>query len=158
MYFTILLVVHVLGAIAGLGPTFTFAVLGPMAGKARPGGGLAILEAMDTIVWKIVTPVALVAQPLTGVLLIFETDRDNNFFQQEWLVVSIVAYAIILYLSYFQSNPALRKMISMAKAGRAGTPEFGALAKRSAVRGPIMTMLLALIIVLMVWKPGDGPF
>lgn len=153
-YLTILFLVHIGGAIAGIGPTFAFGVLGRMAGE---GGerGLAMLDAMNTLTWKVVTPVALVTQPLSGALLIFETGRNEDFFSHHWLYTAILLYAIVLYASYFVSAPHIRKMITMAKEGRANSEEFMKLAKFENTMGPIFGVLTVAIIVLMIWKPGD---
>ncbi|HEY8807183.1 MAG TPA: DUF2269 family protein [Candidatus Limnocylindria bacterium] len=149
----ILLLIHVAGAIIGFGPTFTFAILGPMAGKAGPHGGLALLEGMEAIEKKLVVPVAMFVQPLSGLTLIFLAGYNVNFFSHYWLWVGIVLYAIAFYLAIFGQNKRLARLIELAKAGPP-TPEFMAIAKRVGQMGPIITVLLVVIIVLMVTKPG----
>ena len=149
----ILLLIHVAGAIIGFGPTFTFAVLGPMSGKAGPQGGLALLEGMEAIEKKLVVPVAMVFQPLSGLALIFVAGYSASFFSHYWLWIGILLYAIAFYLAIFGQNKRLARMIELAKAGPP-TPEFMALAKKLSQMGPIITVLLVVIIVLMVTKPG----
>ena len=149
----ILLLIHVAGAIIGFGPTFAFAVIGPMAGKAGPQGGLALLEAMDAIEHKLVLPVAIVVQPLSGLALIFVAGYNVNFFSHYWLWIGIILYAIAFYLAVFGQKTRLTRMIGLAKAGPP-TPEFIATAKKVAQTGPIITVLLVVIIILMVSKPG----
>jgi len=154
MYFRILLLIHVAGAIIGFGPSFTFSILGPMAGKAGPPGGLAIMEAMAAIARRLVVPVALVIQPVTGVLLIFEGGWGNNFFGHPWLWISILLYVISFYISVFVNLPALEKMIALGKEGRGGTPDFVRLVQRTQRIGPALTLMLVVIIFSMIWKPG----
>lgn len=149
----ILLLIHVAGAIIGFGPSFTFALLGPMAAKAGPQGGLALMEAMDAIEHKLVLPVAIVVQPLSGLALIFLSGYNVNFFSHYWLWISLILYAGAFYLAVFGQRTRLSRMIEIAKAGPP-TPEFVATAKRVAQTGPIVTVLLVVIIVLMVTKPG----
>ena len=149
----ILLLIHVAGAIIGFGPTFTFALLGPMAAKAGPNGGVALMEAMDAIEHKLVLPVAIVVQPLSGLALIFIAGYNVNFFSHYWLWVSLILYAGAFYLAVFGQRTRLSRMIELAKAGPP-TPEFVAIAKTVARTGPIVTVLLVAIIVLMVTKPG----
>lgn len=149
----ILLLIHVGGAIIGFGPTFTFAILGPMAGKAGPQGGLAILEAMEAIEKKLVIPVAVFVQPLSGLALIFVAGYNNAFFSHYWLWIGILLYAIAFYVSIFGQAKRLARMIELAKAGPP-TPEFIATAKRVAQMGPVVAVLLVTVIVLMVTKPG----
>lgn len=149
----ILLLIHVGGAIIGFGPTFTFALLGPMAGKAGPHGGVALLEAMEAIEQKLTVPVAVVTQPLSGIGLIVFAGYATAFFSHYWLWLAIILYVIALYLALFRQNPRLARMIAQAKAGPP-TPEFLAMAKATARTGQVLTALLLVIIVLMVTKPG----
>lgn len=149
----VLLLIHVAGAIIGFGPTFTFAILGPMAGKAGPQGGLALLEAMEAIEKKLVVPVAMVFQPLSGLALIFLSDYNVKFFSHYWLWVGIILYAIAFYLGIFGQNKRLARMIELAKAGPP-TPEFIATGKKVGQMAPILTVLIVVVIVLMVTKPG----
>jgi uncharacterized membrane protein len=150
---TILVLIHVLGAIIGFGPTFAFAILGPMSAKAGPQGGLALLEAMHAIERKLTVPVAIFVQPLTGLALIFLGAYNVNFFSHYWLWIALIAYATAFYLAIFVQNNRLARMIELAKAGPP-TPEFIATAKKVAQTGPIITLLLVVLIVLMVVKPG----
>jgi uncharacterized membrane protein len=148
-----LLLVHILGAIIGFGPTFAFAILGPMSAKAGPQGGVALLEAMHAIESKLTVPVAIFVQPLTGLALIVLRSYHVNFFSHYWLWISLIAYAAAFYLAIFGQNKRLARMIELAKAGPP-TPEFIATAKTLARTGPIITVLLVVVIVLMVVKPG----
>jgi hypothetical protein len=153
-YLTILFIVHIGGAILGLGPTGVFGVLGAAAGNSGREGALALLEASHAIEAKVVTPVALVTQPLTGVLLIFKTGRNHEFFAHTWLWIAILLYATILVLAYGVSNPNYRKMIAMLKGGDR-TPEFERILLKEKKLGPVFGILFVTIIVLMIWKPGD---
>ncbi len=153
-YFTVLLILHIAGAIIGIGPTFTFGVIGSLMPTAG-AGAVALMEGMAKIEKVLVNPVALFLQPVTGVLLIIETSRDDGFLQREWLWVSILLYLAILFLSYTKLNPGLHKMIRMAKEGQAQTPEFGALAQVQQKVGPFLGLMAVTIIILMVWKPGE---
>jgi predicted integral membrane protein DUF2269 len=158
VWFGVLISIHVVGAVVGLGPTFAFAIMGPLAGKVSPEGGLGIMEAMDKIEWRIVNPILLTIQPATGALLIWNRGLNHNFFtgDRAWLIGGIGAYLAATIIALGIMDPALKSMIRMAKGGQGGTPEFGALAKRSATFGPILTVLGLTIVVLMIWKPGSG--
>ena len=153
IWIAIVLFIHVAGAIIGFGPTFTFAILGPMAGKAGPQGGVWILQAIDAIEKRLVLPVAIVVQPLSGLILIFLAGYNVNFFSHYWLWVALIAYAIAVYLAVFGQRVRIERLIELAKAGPP-TPEFVATAKKVGQTGPIITVLLVLIIILMVTKPG----
>lgn len=155
-WLTVLLVLHIAGAVIGLGPTFAFAILGPMSGKAGPEGGVALMEATVKIEHAMVMPILLTIQPLTGVLLIFNRGLDNDFFSAErgWLLGALAAYIAALIIAIFVQTPAVERLISMAKGGQAGTPEFMSTVKLTQAFGPILTILGIAIVVLMAWKPG----
>lgn len=152
MYGTILLVIHILGAIAGIGPTFAFGVIGAKAGK-EPGAALTLLEVMMDIEKKLVTPVALFTQPISGVLLITHFGYDKDFFSNTWLVYSIVAFAAILIMSYGPNNKAVHRLVKAMRAGEMGTPTFLKDLKTTKTLGPIMGILTFTIVIMMVWKP-----
>lgn len=152
-YAKILLLVHIGGAIIGIGPTYAFGILGKSASQGGPGA-VAILEAMVKVNKFLVTPVAAFTQPLSGVLLIFESGYNKVFWDQEWLYTSIILLAAILFIAFVIDNPIVAKVIAMMKAGEAGTPAFEALVKKTSTNGMIMGMLGTLIIFMMVWKPG----
>jgi uncharacterized membrane protein len=149
----ILLLIHVAGAIVGFGPTFTFAILGPMSAKAGPQGGMALMEAMEAIEKRLILPVAIVVQPLSGLALIFLSGYNVNFFSHYWLWIGVALYAVAFYLAVIGQNKRLARMIEIAKAGPP-TPEFTATAKTLARTGPVITLILVVIIILMVTKPG----
>ena len=150
---TIVLVVHVIGAVYGFGPAVAYAILGPAAGKAGPNGGVAIMEAMVAIEKRLILPWALVIQPLSGLALIFLAGYNVNFFGHYWLWVALILYAAAFYTAVIVQTPLIEKMIRLAKAGPP-TPEFMATAKRTQQLGPVILLLLAGIVILMVAKPG----
>ena len=158
VYFTILVIVHIAGAIMGIGPSFAFGVLGPMADKADGGAKVTLLRAMTAVDSRLVTPVALITQPLTGILLIFNRGINHGFFavRHLWLIVGIVFYVVIIYMSYIVSRPRVRRMIALLDSGQGQGEEFYRLEATSKVLGPIFGILTTAIVVLMIWKPGSG--
>ena len=154
LWVAILLLIHVGGAIVGFGSVYTFAILGPMAGQ-RPGpGGVAILEAMVAIVRRLLRPFLFI-QPISGAFLIFATGLNNGFFSHYWLWIAILLYAVAFSVGVFVQIPLGEALAKMA-AGLSGppTPDFLAAVRRSQIVGPILTVLLSIIIILMVTKPG----
>ena len=149
----ILLVIHVGGAIFGFGPSVAFAVLGPMSGTSTPQGSLALMESMVAIERRLIFPVATVVQPLSGLALIFVAGYNTDFFRHYWLWVALIIYAAAFYTAILVQTPLIEKMIRIAKAGPP-TAEFMAAAKRTQTLGPLITVMLAAIVVLMVAKPG----
>lgn len=155
-YFEILLLLHIFGAIIGFGPTYAFAVLGPLSGKLEGPQSIALLKGIIAIEKKLVLPTAIVVQPLTGVLMIFESGRDNNFFEHEWLWIAILLYIITFYMAVFVQTPTVEKVVELAEGGNAGNEEFLGGIKRIQTLGPMITLALTTIVFLMITKPG-GP-
>lgn len=153
LIFTLLLLIHIGGAIIGFGPTFAFAILGPMAGRAGPQGGIALLEAMVAIEHRLTIPVAAVTQPLSGIGMVLVNGYAADFFSHRWLWIAILIYIAAFYTAIFVSTPNTERMVAALKAGPP-TPEFAAMAARSARLGPLITIFLVTIITLMVTKPG----
>lgn len=155
-YFEILLLVHIAGAIIGFGPAYSFAVLGPMSGKLGGPQGLALLKAIVAIERRLVLPVAALIQPLTGALLIFESGRNKNFFDHEWLWISILLYIITFYLAVLVQTPNIEKLVELGETGKAESEESQSRLKKTQRLGPIITLSLTAIVFLMITKPG-GP-
>ena len=156
-YFRILLVLHVAGAIVGLGPSVTFGIIGRMAEEPGVGqsGKLALYDVLARVNRFLVYPAAFVVQPVTGVLLIFETGRNRDFLSHEWLWIAIVLYAAILVLAATVDRSSFLRANGMVKEGRHDTPEYRQAIRPGAVTGPIEGVFLLAIIFLMVWKPGE---
>jgi hypothetical protein len=158
-WFTVLLTIHVFGAIIGLGPSFAFSIIGPAIGKQEsPAASLALMEIMEKIERGLILPILLIIQLGSGIALIFNRGLNHNFFSahRAWLVAGIGVYIVAMAISLGINTPAMGRMIKMAKSGQAGTPEFGRLVKVTQSFGPILTVLALAIMLLMVWKPGGG--
>ena len=149
-----LLFLHVAGAIIGFGPAFAFAPMGPLAKSLGGPQALGILKAIYKVQGMLVLPIALVIQPLTGALLIFSRGLDEGFFSREWLWIAILLYAILVSIATLAIRPAIAQMIKLAEDGKGQTPEFSAMAKRTAALGPLSALLIVIIIFLMEIRPG----
>ncbi|MEA2433381.1 MAG: putative integral rane protein [Actinomycetota bacterium] len=154
MYLKVLLLLHIGGAIIGFGPTFAFAVLGPLAGKLGGPQAVGVLKGIVKIEKALVRPF-IILQPLTGALLIFKEGLDQDFFSRFWLWGGILLFAVAAYIATAQQIPAVEHLIELGESGKADTPEFAATVKKTQTLGPVLTLMLAAIIVLMILKPGS---
>ena len=157
--FAIILFLHVLGAIAAFGSSFTaFPVIGAMGGKEPMHGNFAlrVTETIAKRVW-----ILAIIQGITGVLLIITGSVDLT--KALWLDVAIVLYIGALAFSYFRQTPTLMKLIEMTStppappapgaAPMGPPPAFMALVKQVQQGGMILGLLVAVIVFLMVTKP-----
>ena len=158
--FTILLFLHILGAIAAFGPSFgAFPILGAMGGKEPMHGNFA-LRVTEAVAKRVTWPLALL-QGITGVALVIVGNVDLT--KSLWLDVAIVLYIAALALSYFRQTPTMLKLIEMTStpppppapgaAPSGPPPAMLALVKQAQQGGMILGLLVVVIVFLMVTKP-----
>jgi uncharacterized membrane protein len=151
-----LLLIHVLAAIAGFGPTFAFSVIGAMGG-AEPQHANFATRVSERLTTRFVYPAAVV-QLVTGFGMILVAPFDLTSRSFYWLDIAIVIFVINLSFSYFVQHPKVERVIEMTSAppppGASGPPPALLELVGSVQRGGIfMTVLLLAIIFLMVVKP-----
>jgi uncharacterized membrane protein len=148
------LLLHVLGAIAGFGPTFAFAIIGAMGG-AEPQHGNFATRVSARIGDRLVEPLAIF-QGITGVLLILI--RGWDLLAARWLLLGIVLYVLALGYSLFVQKRDVHRIIELtstppppdATGPPPGLPEAVARVQRA---GMVLGINLVVIVFLMVVKP-----
>ncbi|HEX9551051.1 MAG TPA: DUF2269 family protein [Candidatus Limnocylindrales bacterium] len=153
------LFLHVLGAIAAFGPSFSMSIIGQMGGAEPQHANFATRVSLAISNQRIL-PLAVV-QGITGVGLIIlgKVDLTRN----AWLGIAIVLYLIALGYAYFVQTPTVKQVIEMTSAppppptpgAPAGPPPaLRALILRAQRGGMLLAGLIAVIAFLMVVKPG----
>jgi uncharacterized membrane protein len=155
--FPYLLFLHIVGAIAGFGPSFTFPIIGAMGGAEREHGNFAT-RVSETISGRLIYPIGITL-PITGALMILVLGLDLTAKSNWWLDVAIVLYVIAYGFSFFSQRKTVERVIELTSAppppGASGPPpELPGLIKRIQRGGMMLTVLLLSIIFLMVVKPG----
>ena len=164
--FSILLFIHVLGAIIAFGASFsTFPLLGAMSGKepAHANFGSRVSHSIST---KIVRPLAIL-QGITGVALILV--RSIDLTKALWLDLAIVLYVIAIGYALFVQIPVGERLVELtsggppagagAAAGGAGGAPMGpppallATAAKARQGGMLLGLMITAIVFLMVTKP-----
>jgi uncharacterized membrane protein len=153
----ILLVLHVLGAILGLGTNLTYgliAAVGERAGGASRTFSLRLIQQLDR---RLANP-AYVAQLVTGLLLVWLLEL--NLLETSWLVLGLVLYLAVAVTGAMVYGPTLRRQVALAEQLEAAgavdpglTTEYAVVARRSTALGVAVTLVVVLIVVLMVAKP-----
>jgi hypothetical protein len=151
-----LLFLHVLGAIAGFGPSFAFPVIAGL-GRGEPQHGNFGTRVSHAIASRLVYPIGITL-PITGALMILVKGIDLSARQYWWLGLAIVLYTISYGYSFFVQRGLIDRVIEMTSSppplGVTGPPpELMALGRRIGQGGMVMTVLLLSIILLMVVKP-----
>ena len=155
--FPYLLFLHILGAIAGFGPSFAFPIVGAMGGAEREHGNFAT-RVSEKISGRLVYPIGITL-PITGALMILVLGINLTSSAYYWLDVAIVLYVIAYGYSFFVQRKTVERVIELTSAppppGATGPPpELMGLVKRIQRGGMGLTLLLLSIIFLMVVKPG----
>jgi uncharacterized membrane protein len=155
--FPYLLFLHILGAIAGFGPSFAFPIVGAMGGAEREHGNFAT-RVSEKISGRLVYPIGITL-PITGALMILVLGTNLTSSANYWLDVAIVLYIIAYGYSFFVQRKTVERVIELTSAppppGATGPPpELMGLVKRIQRGGMGLTLLLLSIIFLMVVKPG----
>jgi hypothetical protein len=159
------LFLHVMGAIAVFGPTFTFPIIANHARKAPQHGHFAALVS-EFIERRIVIPGAIV-QGLTGLILIGILGVNPLAEAAwRWLVPAIILYLIAIGFAIFVQAKNAEKMVHLtgtmppgpppAGAPAGPPPEIAATAAALNRGGQFLTVLIVLIVILMVTKPSIG--
>ena len=151
-----LLLIHVLSAIAGFGPTFAISLVGMMGGQEPQHANFAT-RIGERITTRFVYPAAAV-QLITGFAMILIAPFDLTSRPFWWLDIAIVIFVINFAFSYLVQHPKTVQLIEMTSApppaDASGPPPGLPELVRSIQRGGIfLTALLLVIIFLMVVKP-----
>lgn len=161
--YKVVLVLHILCAIIGFGAVFLNALYGRQAAEIKGTEGLAITRANFTV--SRVGEIFIIAVFVLGVVLVLIGDNVFDF-GQTWIWLSMLLFIIALGLSQGIMTPSVKKIISLQEELVSGPPPTGGpppqaaeierYGKRLAAVGPILNIILVVILVLMVFKPG-GP-
>ncbi len=159
----VFLFLHVMGAIAVFGPTFAFPIIASHAQKSPQNGHFAAVVS-EFIERRLVIPGAVV-QGITGIGLILVIGIDLTSPSYRWLIAGIILYAIAVTYAIAVQAPAAERMVHLTAGGPppgpppAGAPsgpppEIAATGRKLARGGQFLSVLIVLIVLLMVTKPG----
>jgi uncharacterized membrane protein len=78
-------------------------------------------------------------------------------FSQTWVWLALVLYVVGVGVSHSVMFPSAKKMNELLAAATSGPPpqdQLDALGKKLAAGGMFLDLLLVVLFVLMIWKPG----
>ncbi|HEV7686887.1 MAG TPA: hypothetical protein VGQ80_09970 [Acidimicrobiia bacterium] len=146
--YKVLLFLHVLAVIAGLGPTY--ALPGLMKLRGEPPSA-AVLRA-EHVISRYAT-VALAVILVTGIGLISSSPAvKGHFGDAHWLHLGIALFVVLAGLGTGYAAPRMRKAVAAGEAGNAAEVHR-LLDPLDKVVGPILALLVAAIVYLMLIKP-----
>jgi hypothetical protein len=168
--YDVVLVLHLLAVVVGFGTVFLNGVYGGEAKAAGGGAGLAISRA--TFKTAEIAQYFIYAVFVFGILLVVLSktgDLQVIPWSDPWLSASMLLYFVGLGLSHGALRPAVKKMLGLQEelaagggpppgAAAGGPPpqvaEMEQLGKRVALVSGILNVLIVVMLVLMVFKPG----
>lgn len=151
---------HLIAVVAGIGSVVLNGVYAAQAKKLGGPGAGAIMQANFQV-----TKVAekfIYAIPVFGALAVASSDAFD--FGDTWVWLALIIYVVAVGLSHGIMYPGAKRMQAIGAAmaggqgGQAEVAEAAALEKRMAAVGMILNLLVVVLIVLMVWKPGTPGF
>lgn len=154
---------HITCAIIGFGSTFVWAAFGSRTRDAEPAVSLAINEMVLKLSHLLSTPF-IYATAFFGLALVGMSDKLWTF-SQTWVSIGLGLFIVGALLAGLVQAPTQKKMVTLqhelVNAGPPAAPgrppqvaELEAAGKKMAMVGGILHLLLLLILIDMIWKPG----
>jgi hypothetical protein len=147
MLYLILLYLHILSAIVAVGSNITYGAWSVRArtDPAHIGFTLKGIRFLDN---RIANP-AYGVLLLTGILMVVV----GHLPVQLWIIVAVILFVAIAVIGVVVFTPLVRRQIALVDAGDTTSPEFERLARRSALIGPLLGVIVLVILGMMVFKP-----
>ena len=144
----ILKLIHIFSAIVAVGSNVTYGIWNMRAAADPPHTSFA-LKGIKFIDDRIANP-AYGVLFLTGLIMVFTASWGFRL----WVIIAIVLFIAIAVIGFAVYSPLLKRQIALADAGDTSSPEFEGLGRRARMIGPILGLLVLVILVMMVFKPG----
>jgi len=139
---------HILAAITAVGANITYGVWNArIAGE--PDHAAFAFKGIRFIDNRIANPAYGVVL-LTGLVMVFMQWKITDL----WVIIGLIGFVIVAVVGVAVYSPLLRDQIRLAEAGDTSSPEFARLANRSRILGPALGIVIAVILVMMVFKPS----
>lgn len=148
--FKLLLLLHIATVIVGFGGVVLAGVYNRKAMKS--GSAAANISSVNFEVNKL-CEYAIYLVPILGIGLVGASGGAYKF-SQAWVSASFALYIVGVGIAHAVMIPSHRKLNAALASGGPSSPEVPALNQRLAVGGAVLDLLLVVILVLMIWKPG----
>ncbi len=152
MFYDILLWVHILCAIVGIGANITYFPWLSRVDK-NPQSLLFTLRTIKFMDDWIANP-AYVLALFTGAGLVETAAASEGFsYQTPWIIAALVLYTLVSVLGLFVYSPLLKKQIKLAESVGSDSAEYKRTDNMSKYLGFVMVFISVSITFLMVVKP-----
>ncbi len=141
---------HILLAIVAVGFNISYGVWLARAAREPQQFGF-VLRGIKFLDDRIANP-AYAGLLVVGLLLIFIGPYDLT---DTWVLIAIGLYVLMGAIALVFYSPTLSRQIAAYESGGPNSPEFAALGNRGRMLGMLLAVLVVLILVMMVVKPGS---
>jgi uncharacterized membrane protein len=149
-FYLVLKFIHILSAIVAVGANITYGIW-TVRGQRDPANTGFALKGIQFLDNRVANP-AYGLLLLTGLIMVF---AGSLRFTQFWILAALVLFAALVVVGIFVYTPALRDQVKLADAGDTSSADFMRLARRAQIAGPATGLIVLLILVMMVFKPGS---
>jgi hypothetical protein len=159
--FKVLLVLHILSAIVGIGGVTLNGLYAAQAQKRQGPTGRAVSEANYAVTSVAEKVIYLV--PVFGILLVLASDGAFKF-SMTFVWLSLTLFIAALGLSHSILIPGHKKINTLLLEMEQGPPPVGGpppqvaqiqvLGKKQASTAMVLDLILVVIVCLMIWQPG----
>lgn len=139
---------HIAAAIVAVGANVTYGVWNARSQSDPAHLGFA-LKGIKFIDDRIANPAYGVVL-LTGLIMAIWQWHFFHF----WIIAALVLFIAMIVVAVAIYSPLLVRLIKATDAGQTTSPEFAVLINRNRILGGVFGILVALILVMMVFKPG----
>jgi uncharacterized membrane protein len=160
-WYKVVLVLHILCAIVGFGAVYLNGIYGAEIRKRRGADAIAVYEANFRV--SNIGQYFIYAVLLLGLALVGMSNKEWKF-SQTWVWLSVVLFVVGLGLAHGVLRPAVKRMGVLMREVAAGPPatsgpppqatDMASLGQRIAAAGVTLNLVVVVILVLMVFKPG----
>jgi hypothetical protein len=158
--FKLLLVLHILSAIVGLGGVTLNGLYAAQAQRRQGPTGRAVSEANFAVTSVAEKVIYLI--PVFGILLVLASDKGVSF-SDTFVWLSLLLFAIALGISHSALIPGHKKINALLLEMEQGPAPVGGpppqvaqieeLGKRQGGAALVLDLLLVVILSLMIWQP-----
>ena len=148
-FYLLLKYIHILAAITAVGSNITYAVWN-IRSRIEPAHMSFALKGIKFLDDRIANPAYGVVL-LSGLLMVI----TGPGFAHVWIIAALILFALLIAVAIAFYSPALRDQVKLAVAGDTSSDEFLTLERRARIVGIGTLVIVLVILVLMVFKPGS---
>ena len=152
--YRLFLFLHIASAIVGFGGVTLNGLYASKALRRRGAEGAAISEVNYEV--SHVAEFAIYAVFVFGLIVAILGNNHGLKMSQAWLSIAMLLYFVAIGISHAVLIPTHKKLNAALRADDGGA--IDALNKRAAAAGGTLNLILAVILFLMVFKPGGPKF